>query len=200
MIPENLDPNQEEELPEPMYRPETTAQSISSGLYGWLQPILFALTVLFLISTFLGRLIGVKGSSMVPTLHDKDMLLLQSIGYSPKAGDIVVLSERSFEEGTPIVKRVIATEGQVVDIDYDSGTVYVDGVALDEPYLGEPMREPTWETTSQHFEVPEGHIFVLGDNRNNSTDSRDPRVGMVDVRCVLGRAIWRLIPFGGIDG
>ncbi len=198
MIPENSKPAEEEDLPEPMYRPETTAQSFFSGLYGWLQPILFALTVLFLISTFLGRLIGVKGSSMVPTLHDKDMLLLQSIGYSPKAGDIVVLSERSFEEGTPIVKRVIATEGQVVDIDYDSGTVYVDGVALDEPYLGEPMREPTWETTRQPFEVPEGHIFVLGDNRNNSPDSRDPRVGMVDVRCVLGRAIWRLIPFGGI--
>lgn len=200
MIPENSKPAEEEDLPEPMYRPETTAQSIASGLYGWLQPILFALTVLFLISTFLGRLIGVKGSSMVPTLHDKDMLLLQSIGYTPKAGDIVVLSEQSFEEGTPIVKRVIATEGQVVDIDYGSGTVYVDGVALDEPYLGESMREPTWETTSRHFEVPEGHIFVLGDNRNNSTDSRDPRVGMVDTRCVLGRAIWRLIPFGGIDG
>lgn len=200
MAPEKSKATEEEDLPEPMYRPETTAQSILSGLYGWLQPILFALTVLFLISTFLGRLIGVKGSSMVPTLHDKDMLLLQSIAYTPKAGDIVVLSEQSFEEGTPIVKRVIATAGQIVDIDYDAGTVYVDGVALDEPYLGEPMREPTWTTTSQHFEVPEGSIFVLGDNRNNSTDSRDPRVGMVDTRCVLGRAIWRLIPFGGIEG
>ncbi len=198
MAPEKSKATEEEDLPEPMYRPETTAQSFLAGLYGWLQPFLFALTVLFLISTFLGRLIGVKGSSMVPTLHDKDMLLLQSIGYSPKAGDIVVLSEQSFEEGTPIVKRVIATENQTVDIDYDAGAVYVDGVALDEPYLGESMREPTWETTSRHFEVPEGHIFVLGDNRNNSSDSRDPRVGMVDERCVLGRAVWRLIPFGGI--
>ncbi len=200
MIPENSKPTEEEDLPEPMYRPETTAQSILSGLYGWLQPLLFALTVLFFISTFLGRLIGVEGTSMVPTLHHKDMLLLQSIGYSPEAGDIVVLSEQSFEEGTPIVKRVIATEGQTVDLDYASGTVYVDGVVLDEPYLGEPMREPTWATNGRHFDVPEGHIFVLGDNRNNSTDSRDPRVGMVDKRCVLGRAVWRLIPFGGIGG
>ena len=200
MIPENSKPAEEEDLPEPMYRPETTAQSILSGLYGWLQPLLFALTVLFFVSTFLGRLIGVEGTSMVPTLHNKDMLLLQSIACTPKAGDIVVLSEQSFEEGTPIVKRVIATEGQTVDLDYASGTVYVDGVALDEPYLGESMREPTWATNGRHFDVPEGHIFVLGDNRNNSTDSRDPRVGMVDERCVLGRAVWRLIPFGGIDG
>ncbi len=198
MAPEKSKATEEEDLPEPMYRPETTAQTVLSGLYGWLQPLLFALTVLFFISTFLGRLIGVEGSSMVPTLHDKDMLILQSIAYTPKAGDIVVLAERSFEEGTPIVKRVIATEGQTVDLDYNSGTVYVNGAAIDEPYLGEPMREPTWATTSQHFQVPEGHIFVLGDNRNNSTDSRSPRVGMVDERCVLGRAVWRLIPFGGI--
>ncbi len=199
MAPEKLDSQTEEPRPEPMYRADSTGRIFSFCLYSWLQPLLFALTVLFLATIFLGRLIGVEGDSMLPTLHNKDLLVLQSIGYTPKAGDVVVLAEQSFRDGTPIVKRVIATENQRVDIDYAANTVTVDGVVLDEPYLGEPMVEKTW-AVNNHVTVPEGCIFVLGDNRNNSSDSRNPEVGMVDARCVLGRAVWRLIPFGGIAG
>ncbi len=199
MAPEKFDPAEEEELPEPMYRADSTGRVFLSYLYSWLQPLLFALTFLFLATTFLGRLVGVEGDSMVPTLHNKDLLVLQHIGYTPKSGDIVVLSEQSFRDGTPIVKRVIATENQRVDIDYAANTVTVDGVVLDEPYLGEPMVEKSW-AVNNHVTVPEGCIFVLGDNRNNSSDSRNPEVGMVDARCVLGRAVWRLIPFGGLGG
>ena len=198
MIPEDVKMAPEDDLPQPMYRPDTTAQSICAGLYSWLQPFLFALSVLFVVSTFLGRLIGVEGDSMKPTLHDKDMLVLQSIAYTPRNGDIVVLSKQSFRNGDPIVKRVIATEGQRVDIDYDAGTVSVDGVVLDEPYLNQTMHPQSW-SVNNHVTVPQGHIFVMGDNRNNSTDSRSAEVGLVDARCVLGRAIWRLHPFGGID-
>ncbi len=201
MIPEDVKMAPEDDLPEPMYRPDTTAQSIRAGLYSWLQPFLFALSVLFVVSTFFGRLIGVEGDSMNPTLHNKDMLVLQSIAYTPRSGDIVVLTQKSFRSGNdPIVKRVIATEGQSVAIDYSTSTLYVDGVAVSEPYLGgRPMLRPDFDHYDYPITVPQGHIFVLGDNRNNSTDSRSPEVGLVDTRCVLGRAVWRLYPFGGID-
>lgn len=195
-----MENTQDTEL-DPMYCPDNAGQSFAFNLYTWLQPILFALAVLILASTFLGRMIGVDGTSMVPTLHNKDMLVLQSVGYTPKAGDVVVLTQRSYSS-TPLVKRIIATGGQTVDIDYAANTVYVDGKAIDEPYLGEPMRTPTWVADS-HIEVPEGHVCVFGDNRNNSTDSRSPLVGTVDQRCILGRAVLILLPlqhFGGIPG
>lgn len=195
----------EEEVLDPMYRPDTAGQSLCFDLYNWLQPILFALTLLFVITTFFGRIIGVDGDSMLPTLHNRDMVVLQSVGYTPKAGDVVVLTKRSFGS-TPIIKRVVATGGQTVDLDYSANTVTVtdaDGSrhVLAEPYLGEPMRVPSWQAAA-HIEVPEGSVCVLGDNRNNSTDSRSPRVGTVDERCVLGRAVWVLMPFrdfGRID-
>ena len=100
-------------------------------------------------------------------------------------------------EGQPIVKRVIAVGGQTVDIDYESNTVYVDGVVLDEPYILEPMRELP-SNFATHVVVPEGSIFVMGDNRNNSTDGRSPELGVVDERCVLGRALFVLLPFQDI--
>lgn len=183
---------------EPFYTPNTRAQAFRLGVYGWLQPLLFALTVLILLSTFVGRMIGVDGSSMLPTLHHQDMLVLQSIGYKPAQGDVVVFTQRSFSD-TPLVKRVIATGGQTVDIDYAANTVTitdVDGTrkVLDEPYLSEPMRRPT-SLSNTHIEVPEGSICVFGDNRNNSTDSRFPSVSTVDERCVLGRAHLILLPF-----
>lgn len=200
-------PGEEEEL-DPLYQPDTPAHSFTFQLYSWLQPVLFALTVLVIVSTFLGRLIGVEGNSMVPTLHNKDMLILQSIGYTPKQGDVVVVAPPTFEHGTPIVKRVIATQGQTVAIYYDdtidpatgekypAGTVVVDGQALDESYLGEPMRLTSDQFLGQYpITVPEGRIFVLGDNRNASSDSRVSNIGMVDTRCVLGRAVWILFPF-----
>lgn len=183
---------------EPIYTPDNAGQSFWLSLYGWLQPLVFALTVMILLSTFVGRTIGVEGKSMMPTLHNRDMLVLQSIGYTPAQGDVVVLTQRSFSD-KPIVKRVVATGGQTVDIDYDANTVTVtdaDGArrVLDEPYLGEPMRRPP-TSSNTHIEVPEGSICVLGDNRNNSTDSRFPSIGTVDERCVLGRAVFILLPF-----
>lgn len=188
---------EEQEL-DPFYAPETRSQSFRLFWYSWLQPLIFALVVLILLSTFVGRIIGVDGSSMFPTLHDHDMLVLQSVGYKPTQGDIVVLTQRSFSD-QPIVKRVIATGGQTVDVDYDANTVTVtdpDGTrkVLDEPYLGEAMRRPN-SPTNAHIEVPEGSICVFGDNRNNSTDSRSPLVGTADERCVLGRAVLILLPF-----
>lgn len=185
----------EEQMPTPEQE-SAGGDSFKMDLYFWLQALVMALVSLILVFTLVGRIIGVDGTSMIPTLHDRDMLLLRSIDYHPKQGDVVVITKSSFMD-QPIVKRVIAVGGQTVRIDYDEGLVYVDGVALDEPYLGEMMVEPGSSfMTNNSLTVPEGSIFVMGDNRNHSTDSRDIRLGTVDERYVLGKALIVLIPFG----
>lgn len=174
------------------------ADAVKMDLYFWLQALVLALVSLIVVFTLIGRIIGVDGTSMLPTLHDSDMVLLQSLGYEPRQGDVVVITKESFLEES-IVKRVIALGGQTVRIDYDAGLVYVDGAALDEPYLGEIMLEPnSMYMTNNSLTVPEGFLFVMGDNRNNSTDSRDIRLGTVDERYVLGHALFVLLPFGHI--
>ena len=173
----------------------SSGDSLKLDLYFWLQALVLALVALILLFTFVGRIIGVDGSSMYPTLHHGDMLLLQSLGYEPKQGDVVVLTKDSFLP-QPIVKRVIAVGGQTVEIDYDTGTVYVDGQPLEEDYIMEPMVRPESPyLQGTYWEVPEGSVFVMGDNRNNSSDSRDSRLGPVDTRYVLGRAICTVLPF-----
>ncbi len=181
-------------------QPIAKEDSFKLDLYYWLQALVFALVSLILIFTFLGRIIGVDGNSMYPTLHHRDMLLLQSVGYTPKQGDIVVLTKEFATVTQPIVKRVIATGGQTVSIDYDAGTVSVDGEVLDEPYINEPMDYPNsqWETITD-VTVPEGSIFVMGDNRNHSSDSRDERLGTIDERYVLGKVLFTILP-GGLFG
>ena len=147
-----------------------------------------ALVTIILVFTFVGRITPVVGESMLPTLHEGDVMLIRDIGYTdPQPGDIVVLTKEFDAARGPIVKRIIAVEGQTVDIDYQTGTVYVDGEALDEPYLNEPMEEPWYEDLTS-VTVPEGSVFVMGDNRNHSNDSRDVTLGTVDERYVLGRS------------
>lgn len=179
------------------------AQSIKLDLYFWLQALVVALVGLILVFAFLGRVIGVDGSSMYPTLHDRDLLLLQSVAYTPEQGDVVVLNKPFGSVDKPIVKRVIATGGQTVEIDYISRAVSVDGVVLEEDYINEPMDWPDspWETIT-HVTVPEGSVFVMGDNRNASSDSRDERLGCIDQRLVLGKVLCVIFPldnFGMVD-
>jgi signal peptidase I len=170
---------------------------IKNDLFSWLQALVFALLLLILSFTFLGRIISVDGNSMYPTLHHKDMLLLQCVGYEPKQGDIVVLTKPFAGFTSPIVKRIIATGGQTVRIDYNEGLVYVDEVPLNEPYINEVMKQPSPSSslTITNAKVPEGYVFVMGDNRNASTDSRHPELGVVDQRYILGRAFFVLLPF-----
>ncbi|HIT56492.1 MAG TPA: signal peptidase I [Candidatus Galloscillospira stercoripullorum] len=172
----------------------TGRESFKLDLFFWLQAFVAVLCALVLVFSFLGRVIVVDGSSMVPTLHHGDLLLLQGIGYTPEQGDIVVLTKEFQNVDTPIVKRIIATGGQTVHIDYSTSTVYVDGVALDEPYINELMRMPMGETITD-VTVPEGSVFVMGDNRNNSSDSRVPELGTVDERYILGEVLLVLFPF-----
>lgn len=170
-----------------------------SELYQNVRTLVSVLVVLILLFTFVVRLIVVSGPSMENTLHNADTMLVWSLGYEPRQGDIIVLTKKSYQEDS-IVKRVIALEGQTVDIDYYNNAVYVDGVALEEDYIKEWMYIPSYGDVINHITVPEGCIFVMGDNRNESADSRYPGIGIVDERCVIGRAIMVLYPFSRFGG
>lgn len=162
-------------------------------VYEWVQALVCSVLSVVVLFTFGVRLIGVDGHSMVPTLQDGDRLLVLNslLGGGYKPGDVVVLRKESFLP-TPIVKRVIATGGQVVDIDFLSGVVYVDGERLHEDYVNDLTFME--EGTVFPLTVPEGSVFVLGDNRNHSSDSRDDRLGTVDERYIIGRAVFLAFP------
>ncbi len=166
--------------------------NIKNEIFDWVQNITLILSAIVLVFIFLVRIVGVDGESMVPTLHDKDWLIISNLFYEPEVGDIVVLAKDSFFDGKMIVKRIIATENQVVDIDFERGIVYIDGVAINEPYIA----EKTYRSFDMVFPatVPEDSVFVMGDNRNHSSDSRDASLGMVHESNILGRLILRLWP------
>lgn len=167
-------------------------------IYNALSDVVACLIFVTLLFVFAVRLVGVVGPSMYPTLHDGDKLtLLSNFLYEPEVGDIVVLRAIDFDE-EPIVKRVIAEEGQTIDINFDTGEVFVDGQLLDEPYINDPTTRA--EGMQFPLTVPDNCIFVMGDNRLHSTDSRDPSIGCVDKRYVLGKALQIILPFDRFGG
>ena len=180
-----------EEIPEE--EPEEEKTNWRKVLLTYAHDVLYVLAALVLFSLVL-RVVVVDGTSMNNTLKDGDYLLvLSNIFYrNPKQGDVIVASKDSFENGAPIVKRVIATEGQKVDIDFSQGVVYVDDVPLVEPYTLTPT------TLQEGMEFPlivgDNCIFVLGDNRNGSRDSRHPTIGLIDEREVTGKVIFLFLP------
>ena len=151
-----------------------------------------ALVICVAIFIFVIRVIDVSGSSMVPTLHDGDKMLVSNLFYTPKAGDIVVFKTDNYDPDRALVKRVIATEGQDISIDFDRGIVYINGVPKEEDYIAELTKTKLDFIGPQT--VPEGCVFVMGDNRNASTDSRKKEIGMVDRRMILGRAYYVIFP------
>ena len=163
-------------------------------LYEWVQSLVGSVLVVVAIFTFVIRMMGVDGHSMLNTLQHGDRLLVVNsmLYHDYKYGDIVILRKNGVFDDDPIVKRVIAVEGQTVDIDFAEGIVYVDGEALEEDYIWEPTY--TAEGTEFPLTVPEGSIFVTGDNRNGSSDSRDYRLGTVDTRYVIGKAAFLIFP------
>jgi len=184
---------------EPVDTPESEDPAVKASdkvkmeLYDWLQCIVSAVICGIFIFVFIGRTIGVEGDSMRETLHYYDRVIMTNLFYQPKNGDIIIFRSPSEAfNGTPLVKRVIAVGGQTIDIDFETGQVFVDGLELDEPYINEPtnrridFRGPVM--------VPEDHVFVMGDNRNHSSDSRDSRVGMIDTRYILGKVLLLAVP------
>lgn len=174
------------------------------SLFKDFRDIFVVVTVFMLVYVLFFRAVVVVGNSMYDTLVSGDRLLvLNNFVYrNPQPGDVIVASKDSFHDGECIVKRVIATEGQVVDIDFESRTVYVDGEALEESYAffrTDDRRPMMQEGMSFPLVVDEGCVFVMGDNRNDSKDSRNPEIGLIDVREILGKAIFMLFP-GADDG
>ena len=175
-------------------------ESWQQGFLLYLHDLITMLAAIMLVFLLLFRMVIVSGSSMYSSLWDGDWLLvLGSVFYQePEQGDIIVACKDSFNDGEAIIKRVIATEGQIVDIDFDAGIVYVDGVALDEPYTYTPTNQP--EGMTFPLLVEENCVFAMGDNRNNSRDSRDPMIGQIDTREILGKAVFLMFPGSGERG
>ena len=162
-------------------------------VYEWVRSLVAAVLIIVLVFTFLARMMGVQGPSMIPTLQNGDRLLVlnSTIVREYRRGDIVIARKQSFSDD-PIVKRVIAVGGQTVDIDFNAGVVYVDGEAQKEDYINDLTY--TYEGTDFPLTVPEGSVFLMGDNRNMSTDSREPRIGTVDTRYLIGKAVLLVYP------
>ena len=169
--------------------PEVQAQREA---YDWIQSLISALLICVLVFVFVLRIMDVKGSSMVPTLHNGDKMLVSDLLYKPKAGDIVIFKKAEYDPNRALVKRVIATEGQEINMDFANGIVYIDGEPIAEEYIN--------ELTFNKLDfigpktVPEGCVFVMGDNRNASIDSRKNEIGMLDTRLIIGRAYYVIYP------
>jgi signal peptidase I len=166
-------------------------------VYDLVSTVMGSFVIIALVFTFAFRLVGVDGESMTNTLQHGDWLLTYDKTEYEQGDIVVVTAETYFQK--PLIKRVIAVGGQTVDIDYETATVYVDDVPLDEPYVKEDFLIEKSEYREFPYEVPDGYLFCMGDNRNGSSDSRTDLVGPIDERQILGKAFVRIMPFGEFD-
>lgn len=164
----------------------------TKGCFEWAESLITAVVIVVVVLTFVFRMVTVDGQSMMNTLHHKDRLVVSSFFYKPKPGDIVAISRGQYLN-EPLIKRVIAVGGQSLAINFDTGDVTVDGEVLHEPYIKDPTVKKEGGVIPSV--VPEGYVFVMGDNRNNSIDSRSPIVGLIKNEYLIGKAIFILFPF-----
>ena len=171
-------------------------RGIVSSLYEWMEAAIFSLVCVVLVFSFLFRIVGVDGDSMQTTLLDHDRLILTDLFYTPGHGDIVVINQHTQE---PLIKRIIAMSGDRLDIDEETGEVILNGKVLDEPYVNGPFTERRQFTGE--MVIPEGYVFVMGDNRGYSKDSRYTDIGengLISTRDIMGKAVFRIWPFSQI--
>ncbi len=166
---------------------------IKKEIFSWVEVIVFTIIFMSIFMVVVFRMSPVDGSSMEPTLQDCDRIISTNIHGKYDYNDVVVIRRK---DDTTLVKRIIALEGDKIDIDFDTGSVYVNDKLLSEPFINEITKKrkdfvgPTI--------VPDGHVFVMGDNRNHSDDSRLAKIGMIDKRNVLGKVIFRIFPLDKI--
>lgn len=172
---------------------ETRSMRRARTVFDFVEIATFTVLIILLLSCFFLRHAVVEGASMDQTLADGQHLIISDFLYSPKNGDIIVFQPLNAESTAPLIKRVIATEGQTVQM--QDGVVFVNGVAISEPYVYLDGEISPDHANYPETLIPEGFVFVLGDHRNNSKDSRYEEIGLVDVRSILGRVILRVTPF-----
>lgn len=176
-------------------------KNLLSDVYDWLETVVIAVAVVSVIFSFVFRIVSVSGDSMKNTLQNNDKLLISDVFYKPQVGDIIIVSRSDaydkMQDQDPLIKRVIATEGQTVDINFETGEVFVDGKLIVEDYI----KEPTFMSADVEFPVTvdDNCVFVLGDNRNESKDSRFSEIGMIPEDRVIGKALIRLFPLSEIE-
>lgn len=164
--------------------------SLKKEIISWIKTLFFSIAIVLFIILFIGRMMKVDGASMEPTLHHNDRIITTNIHGAYQHGDIVVIKRKN---DTSIVKRVIGIGGDKIDIDFETGSVYVNDVVLDEGYINEAtVRNVDFQGPAT---VPDGHVFVMGDNRNHSDDSRNSKIGMIDEKNIFGKVIFRVFPF-----
>ncbi len=163
----------------------------NSAILEWFDALVFALILVLVVLLFVVRTVTVNGTSMQPTLMDGQQLLARSFLYTPQRGDIVVVDGYT-QYGEPLVKRVIGVGGDTVNIDFAAGNVFVNGELLQEAYIA----DPTQQSYDVQFPVtvPQGKLFLMGDNRRYSLDSRHSSIGFIDERDILGKVIFRILP------
>lgn len=179
---------------------EKQAGGVMVEIYEWLEAIAFALSIVVILFTFIFRVVSVSGPSMNPTLISGDRVILNSLFYTPSNGDIVVITQPNSHDNEPLIKRVIAVEGQTISVDAEKDTVTVDGVVLTENYILEEDLQRAGDAFEYPITIPKGKVFVMGDNRNDSFDSRASGLGLVDEDYIMGRAIFRIYPFERVGG
>ncbi len=187
------DNNKKIEKKKPPQEKVKTKKTVWHIIYEWLDAIVFAIILILLVFTFIFRIVGVVGESMKPTLNDGDWLTVSAVNKTVERGDIVVITQPN-DINEPIIKRVIAVGGDTLDIHFGSGQVVLNGEIIYEPYINAATNK------SGDFKgpviIPEGYVFVMGDNRNDSLDSRFDSIGIIDERYILGVVNGRLYPYG----
>ncbi len=196
--------NEKEELSEGVIAAAQAAPeegSLIDDLLEWCEAFIMAIFVVILIFIFFLRVVEVSGDSMNDTLFNADRILISHLNYTPKSGDIIVCNSDGLDK--VIVKRCIGVAGDVVKVDYSTGKVTVNGEEMDQSFIREPMIDSgnfdkTYKTgdTEYTYTVPEGTVFAMGDNRNHSTDCRWTSVGFISTDDILGKAVFRILPFG----
>lgn len=171
-----------------------SSDSMAAGVFDWIRCVIFAIAIVVVCLTFVFRLVEVDGGSMNDTLFSGDKIIVTNLFYTPHNNDVVVISHGS-KYAKPIIKRVIAVEGQTVKLDYENEKIFVDGIEISEPYIKGTTFSGNWGDNHIPDVIPEGKIFVMGDNRLVSMDSRSTEIGLIDVENVIGKAQVVVFPF-----